>query len=327
MKKNYMTERFIVTKDSYGDWCVPPETIEEGKGKSADVKHPSSLISTAYYYHFLQLMQRFAKLTTNDADSYGYAALADSMKAEFNDHFFNSESSSYGENKLTDNLLPLSFGMVPAGQTEKVFKNIVNIIEEKHNGHLSCGVIGIQWLMRGLTENGRPDLAYKIATNTTYPSWGYMIENGATTIWELWNGNTAAPNMNSYNHVMLLGDLIVWYYENLAGIKSNPEKPGFKEIIMKPEIIDGLDFVKASYHSIHGLIKSEWVKDANRFSWNITIPGNSKAMIFIPANAKSDVTENGEKATNANGIKFLRMEQGRAIFEVKSGEYFFKSKF
>lgn len=327
MKKNYMTERFIVTKDSYGDWCVPPETIEEGKGKSADVKHPSSLISTAYYYHFLQLMQRFAKLTTNDADSYGYAALADSMKAEFNDHFFNSESSSYGENKLTDNLLPLSFGMVPAGQTEKVFKNIVNIIEEKHNGHLSCGVIGIQWLMRGLTENGRPDLAYKIATNTTYPSWGYMIENGATTIWELWNGNTAASNMNSYNHVMLLGDLIVWYYENLAGIKSNPEKPGFKEIIMKPEIIDGLDFVKASYHSIHGLIKSEWVKDANRFSWNITIPGNSKAMIFIPANAKSDVTENGEKATNANGIKFLRMEQGRAIFEVKSGEYFFKSKF
>lgn len=327
MKKNYMTERFIVTKDSYGDWCVPPETIEEGKGKSADVKHPSSLISTAYYYHFLQLMQRFAKLTTNNADSYGYAALADSMKAEFNDHFFNSESSSYGENKLTDNLLPLSFGMVPAGQTEKVFKNIVNIIEEKHNGHLSCGVIGIQWLMRGLTENGRADLAYKIATNTTYPSWGYMIENGATTIWELWNGNTAAPNMNSYNHVMLLGDLIVWYYENLAGIKSNPEKPGFKEIIMKPEIIDGLDFVKASYHSIHGLIKSEWIKDANRFSWNITIPGNSKAMIFIPANAKSDVTENGEKATNANGIKFLRMEQGRAIFEVKSGEYFFKSKF
>lgn len=272
-------------------------------------------------------MQRFAKLTMNYADSFGYAALADSIKAGFNDHFFNSESSSYGENKLTDNLLPLSFGMVPNGHTEKVFKNIVNIIEETNNGHLSCGVIGIQWLMRGLTEYGRPDLAYKIATNTTYPSWGYMIENGATTIWELWNGNTAAPNMNSYNHVMLLGDLIVWYFENLAGIKSNPEKPGFKEIMMKPEIIDSLDFVKASYHSMHGLIKSEWVKEANMFSWNITIPGNSKAMIFIPANAKSDVTENGEKAANANGIKFLRMEQGRAVFEVRSGEYYFKSKF
>jgi alpha-L-rhamnosidase len=326
MRNNYMTEKFIVTKDSYGDWCVPPETIEAGRGKSADVKHPSSLISTAYYYHLLQLMERFAKLTGNDADISGYTVLADSMKAGFNNHFYNPESSSYGDNKLTDNLLPLSFGMVPDGQTEKVVKNIVNIIEETNNGHLSCGVVGIQWLMRGLTENGRADLAYKIATSTTYPGWGYMIENGATTIWELWNGNTAAPNMNSYNHVMLLGDLIVWYYENLAGIKSNPEKPGFKEIIMVPEIIDGLDFVNASCHSMHGLIKSEWRKEANNFFWDITVPGNSKAMVFIPANAKSDVTENGEKATKADGIKFLRMEQGRAVFEIGSGEYHFKSK-
>lgn len=327
MRNKYMTEEFIVTKDTYGDWCVPPETIEAGRGKSADVKHPSSLISTAYYYHLLQLMQRFARVTGINADIPGYAVLADSIKAGFNDHFYHPESSSYGDNKLTDNLLPLDFGMVPDGQAEKVFKNIINIIEEKNNGHLSCGVVGIQWLMRSLTENGRTDLAYRIATNTTYPSWGYMTETGATTIWELWNGNTAAPNMNSYNHVMLLGDLIVWYYENLAGIKSNPKKPGFKEIIMKPEVIDGLDFVKASYHSMHGLIKSEWVKEANTFFWDITVPGNSKAKVFIPANNKSDVIENGEKATKADGIKFLKMEQGRAVFEIESGEYHFKSKF
>jgi alpha-L-rhamnosidase len=326
MRERYMNDSFIITKDTYGDWCEPPKTIDEGRGKSADVKHPSSLISTAYFYHILQLMQRFAKLTGNDADIPGYAILADSMKTGFNGQFLNSESSSYGV-KLTDNILPLCFGMVPTSQTENVIKNIVNIIEEKNNGHLSCGEVGIQWLMRVLTENGRADVAWEIATNTTYPGWGYMIENGATTIWELWNGNTAAPNMNSYNHVMLLGDLIVWYYENLAGIKSNPEKPGFKEIIMKPEIIDGLDFVKASYYSIHGLIKSEWEKVANTFSWNITVPGNSKALVFIPANAKSDITENGEKATSVKGIKFLRMEQDRAVFEVGSGEYHFKSKF
>jgi alpha-L-rhamnosidase len=327
MKKCYMTESFIITKDSYGDWCVPPETIEAGRGKSADVKHPSSLISTAYYYHMLQLMERFAILTGNDADKVEFVTLADSIKTGFNNKFFHSDSSYYGDNKLTDNLLPLSFGMVPDGQTKNVFKNITNTIEKKNNGHLSCGVIGIQWLMRALTENGRSDLAFKIATNITYPSWGYMIENGATTIWELWNGNTAAANMNSYNHVMLLGDLIVWYYENLAGIKSNPEMPGFKDIIMKPEIIDGLDFVNASYKSMHGLIKSEWVKETNSFSWNITIPGNTKALVYIPANAKSDVTESGEKAAISKGVKFLRMEQGTALFEVGSGEYNFKSKF
>ena len=133
--------------------------------------------------------------------------------------------------------------------------------------------------------------------------------------------------MNSYNHVMLLGDLIIWYFENLAGIKSNPGKPGFKEIIMKPEIIDGLDFVKATYNSMYGLVKSEWSKEEDSFSWDITIPGNTKAMVFIPALSKTSVTETGKKAAGSEEIKFIRMEQDRAIFEIGSGEYHLKSKF
>lgn len=325
MKQNYMTPGFIITKDSYGDWCAPPETIEAGLGKSANVKHPSSLISTAYYYHFLQLLQRFALIAGYDTDISNYASLADSMKAGFNNHFFHPETSSYGENNLTDNLLPLAFNMVPEGQTIGLVKNVANIIEVKNNGHLSCGVIGIQWLMRVLTEHGRCDLAWKIATTTTYPGWGYMVKNGATTIWELWNGNTAAPDMNSYNHVMLLGDLIVWYYENLAGIKSNPEKPGFKEIIMKPEITGGPDFVKASYYSVHGLIKSEWKKESGIFSWNITVPGNTTALVFVPAKNRSDVTVNGENVKSFDDIRFIRMENERAVFEVGSGEYHLES--
>ena len=326
MRDRYMTGDFIVAKDSYGDWCVPPATIEEGRGKSADVKHPSSLISTAYYYYLLKLMQKYASITGNNDDIPAFAVLADNIKTGFNKKYFNESGSFYGDNKLTDNLLPLSFGMVPKGQSGKVFDNVVRIIEETNNGHLSCGVIGIQWLMRTLTANGRADLAFKIASDTTYPSWGYMVENGATTIWELWNGNTAAPDMNSYNHVMLLGDLIIWYYENLAGIKTDPEKPGFKKIIMRPEMIAGLDYVNASYHSMYGLIKSSWKKDADKFLWDITIPGNTKAILYIPANSRSDVTENGEKPSAGDGIKFLKMENGRALFEAGSGEYHFKSE-
>lgn len=326
MRERYMNDNYIVTKDSYGDWCAPPVTIEDGRGKSANVKHPSRLISTAYYYHFMELMQRFAHLTGNDEDIAGFTELAGRIKEGFNKEFFNPETHSYGDNNLTDNLLPLYFGMVPEKEFSNILDNIFRIIEITNNGHLSCGVIGIQWLMRTLTENGRSDLAYKIATNTTYPGWGYMIENGATTIWELWNGNTAAPDMNSYNHVMMLGDLIVWYYENLAGIKSDTESPGFKKIKMNPEIIDGLDFVKASYKSIHGLIKSEWKKEGNMFSWDITIPGNSKAVVSIPAKAKSDVKESGLTAARADGVKFLKMQNGRAMFEVGSGEYHFISE-
>ena len=99
---------------------------------------------------------------------------------------------------------------------------------------MSTGVVGIQHLLRGLTEYGKADLAYTIATNDTYPSWGYMAKNGATTIWELWNGNTADPAMNSGNHVMLLGDLVIWLYEKLAGIKNAPSSIGFKKILMQP---------------------------------------------------------------------------------------------
>lgn len=327
MQDNYMNDKFILTKDSYGDWCKPPATIEEGRGKSADKKYPSQLISTAYHYYFLQLMQKFAKLTGNDADIEGFASLASKVKEAFNKEFFHTDGSFYGNNTLTDNLLPLYFKMVPEMQTDRVFKTITDIIELKNDGHLSTGLIGIQWLMRTLTESGRPDLAYKLATNTTYPSWGYMVKNGATTIWELFNGNTAAPNMNSYNHVMMLGDLLVWYYENLAGIKSSIDQPGFKQIIMKPEMINGLGFVNASYKSMYGEIKSEWKKENQSFSWNISVPANTSAIVYIPANSQNVVTESGEKISSAKGVKFIKMEGSRAIFEIGSGEYSFTSKF
>ncbi|WP_317175544.1 glycoside hydrolase family 78 protein [Pontibacter beigongshangensis] len=326
MQNVYMTDGYIMTKDSYGDWCAPPATIEEGRGMNANVKYPSQLISTAYHYHYLQMMQRFARLTGNEGDIAGYQALAEKVRDGFNDEFYNPEGAFYGENKLTDNLLALYFGLVPKEQEAALFKSIVHIIEVQNKGHLSTGVVGTQWLMRSLTEFGRPDLAYRLATNTTYPSWGYMVANGATTIWELWNGNTAAPNMNSYNHVMMLGDLLSWYYEDLGGIRSSREQTGFKEIEMKPLMVNGLEFVNASYHSLYGLIKSDWKKEKKRFTWNITVPGNTKAVVYIPASSEKSVTEGGKAAARANGVKFLRMEGDRAVFEVGSGSYSFVAK-
>jgi alpha-L-rhamnosidase len=125
----------------------------------------------------------------------------------------------------------------------------------------------------GLTDHGRPDIAWHMATNTDYPSWGYMVGKGATTFWELWNGDTANPSMNSQNHVMLLGDLLVWFYEDLAGIKSDTQCPRLKKSVMNPEPVEGLDFVNASYHSIHGLIKSNWKKENGSFQLEYYYPG------------------------------------------------------
>ena len=316
MKDRYMKDD-ILTKDSYGDWCMPPITIEAGRGKSADKKYPSQLISTAYYYHFLELMMKFSKITGDEADYKSFEQLAENIKAAFHKKYYN-EKGYYANNALTDNIIPLYFGMVPKDKVNDVFKNIVYTVEVTNKGHLSNGLIGIQWLMRCLNDYGRPDLSYTIATQKTYPSWGYMVDNGATTIWELWNGNTAAPNMNSQNHVMMLGDLLIWYYENLAGIKS--AAAGFSKLVMKPEMINGLNHVDASYQSPYGLIKSNWNTTKTQFTWNITIPANTTAMIYIPAGSTAEITE---KLTSIKALKFVKTEEGRAIYEIGSGNYAF----
>ena len=176
MQDRYMKD-YILTKDSYGDWCMPPITIEAGRGKSADKKYPSELISTAYYYHFTQLMMKFSKVIGKDEEGKEFEALGNKIKNAFNQKYYN-DKGYYGTNSLTDNIIPLYFGMVPNHQVDKVFKNITYIVEVTNNGHLSNGLVGVQWLMRCLNQYGRPDLAYTIATKKTYPSWGYMIDNG-----------------------------------------------------------------------------------------------------------------------------------------------------
>ena len=155
---------------------------------------------------------------------------------------------------------------------------------------------------------------------------GYMVANGATTIWELWNGNTADPNMNSQNHVMMLGDLLIWYYENLAGIRTDKTNVGFKKIIMKPSLPDNLHFVNASYKSMHGPINSDWKKDDKTFEWTISIPANTSATVYIPARSLSDILESEKELSKAEGVQAVKWEKGSAIVQVGSGQYKFISQ-
>jgi alpha-L-rhamnosidase len=323
MKGKYLTKDYIMTKDSYGDWCVPPESPEMIHSKDSMRVTDPKLIATAYYHYLLNVMQRFAVLSNNTNDISWFAAEAAKVKAAFNKQFYNKNSAQYSNNTVTANILPLAFGMIPSNDSTKVFQNIVDKILVENGGHISTGVIGTQWLMRWLTKYGRADIAYKLASNKTYPSWGYMAENGATTIWELWNGNTANPAMNSQNHVMLLGDLLIWMYENLGGIQSDVTATGYKKIIMKPSFVKGLDHVNASYQSPYGIIESKWKKEKDELKWDVTIPANTTASIYIPAVTQNEVTEGGKAVTNQDGVRFLRMESGNAIYEVGSGKYKF----
>ncbi len=279
MKKYYLKEGILI-RDTYGDWCVPPESPELIHTKDTNRMTWPGNLSTPYYVYYARILTRFAQLLgrTEDIDLWqnDITFITDGN----NRHYLDTLTGRYDHNTVTANLLPLTFGMVPKGLEDKVFSNIIDKTENEFGGHVSTGVVGIQHLMRTLTDFGRGDLALKLASNTTYPSWGYMVQKGATTIWELWNGDTGDPAMNSGNHVMLLGDLILWEYEYLAGIR--PLAPGYSQIQLKPYPIEGLDYVNCAYHSVSGRIESNWRRDGDRFEWDILIPANTTAEVWLP---------------------------------------------
>ena len=262
---------YIVLRDNFGDWCMPPESLELIHSQDTTRHTKGEVLSTTMFYSILQLMKKFADINRSPDDVARYTDLAIKIKDAYNRAFFDTVNGWYSNNTVTANILSLRLGLVPAGYEMKVFENVVEKTKNDCHSHVSTGVIGIQHLLRGLTEYGKADLAYTIATNDTYPSWGYMVKNGATTIWELWNGNTADPAMNSGNHVMLLGDLVIWLYEKLAGIKNDPSSVGFKKILMQPVFPEGLNHVKASYHSPYGMIRSDWKRNHDKLQWNIAV--------------------------------------------------------
>jgi len=299
MKNDYMRAG-LMPRDTYGDWCMPPESLELIHSNDATRITDATVISTPFYCYLCGKMAKLAEILGLDEDVDFFNQEITTSTIAFNDKYFNRVTGVYANNTVTANILPLWFGMVPKGLENKVLESIVDKTMNECGGHVSTGVIGIQQLMRCLTEYGRGDLALKIASNDTYPSWGYMVRNGATTIWELWNGNTADPAMNSGNHVMLLGDLILWEYEYLGGIRAL--EPGYSKIQLKPYPIEGLDFVNCAYNSVSGRIESNWKREGNRFEWDIVIPANTTAEVCLPT------TDGYEVKTYGSGKYHLSSE-------------------
>jgi alpha-L-rhamnosidase len=306
-------------KDQYADWCVPPEDPKLIHSVDPARITDKTLLGSSYYYELLRTMARYARLLGKPADAADFDKRATQVNAAFQKRFFKPASGIYDNGTQTSSILPLYFGMVPPENRAAVFQSLTRNIQQTSNGHVGTGLVGAQWLMRTLTDNGRPDVAYQIATQKTYPGWGYMVQKGATTIWELWNGDTADPAMNSGNHVMQIGDLAVWMYEYLAGIRSTSERPGFQRTIIHPVPAGDLTFVKASHKSMYGTITTSWKRDAGRFTLEVMIPPNTSALVTIPAKDPAAVTESGR------AVKPLRTEPGAATYEVQSGAYTFAS--
>jgi len=277
-------------------------------------------ISTAIYYYDVQVMEKIASVLGKKEHAERFHLLAGKIKEAFNDRFLNKQEGYYDDHSQAAQTWPLFFGMVPEKFEDKVMNTLIKDIIEEHDGHPTTGYIGTKFMIDLLSEKGREDLVWTMVMKTDFPSWGWSLRNGRTTIPEKWTDG------GSQNHVVLGAAIDQWFYKVLAGIRSDENCPGFKKFIIKPYIPNnGLDWVEASVNTIHGTISSFWKKQSGKLILKVTVPANTYATIFVPANRLEDVTSPKENILKSNDIKFLRMDKNRALFSVGSGSYEFIS--
>ncbi|CAN5400315.1 family 78 glycoside hydrolase catalytic domain [soil metagenome] len=299
--------------NDFGDWL------------NVQTEPPRELLATAYYAHSTDLVAQSARVLGKREEAERYGALFEKIKAAFNAKWV-TEDGHIADETQTAYLLALGFNLLPEEKRAMAAKYLVTNIESRGN-HLSTGFLGVSYLNPVLTSVGRSDIAYKLLQNDTYPSWGYSIRQGATTIWERWDGYTKEkgfqdPGMNSFNHYSL-GSVGQWMMGTVAGIDM--AKPGYQEIAIRPEPGGGMTWAKASYDSIRGRIASSWKQEGPLLTLDVTIPANTLARIYVPTVDLDTVRESNTFATLAPNVRFLRIEKGKAVFEVGGGKYRFTS--
>jgi hypothetical protein len=299
---------------TYGDWL------------NVNDPTPLDLIATAYYGYDSRLMSEMAAALGRNEDAKHYREQFENVGKAFTGRFVSAAGRVKGDSQ-SGYLMALGFGLLPKELIAPAGKHLLERLEAR-DWLISSGFLGVKWMLPELTELGRTDVAYRLLTNTRYPSWGYSVVQGATTIWERWNSYTKEngfnnPGMNSFNHYAF-GSAGEWMFSELAGIDT--DGPGFKRIVIHPHPGGDLTWAKASYDSIRGPIAVSWKIEGQDFVLDLSIPANTTATIFIPASSPDKVFENGLPAQKSPGVRFLKIVSGNAVFEIGSGSYAFISR-
>ncbi len=297
-----------------GDW-VPPGRETNGKWPSERCKE---LFNSCYRVYLMDILARTADILGHADDAQRWRARLAEIRPLIHAEFYDPAKQQYVIDEQAYQLMPLMTGVVPENLRATVCKTLENLIQVKSGGHLDTGMLGSYFLIQYLQESGRDDLLYAIMNQTTYPGWGFMLTHGATTFWEQWNAS------DSLIHSCFTSPGS-WFQQGLAGIRSDPDGPGFKKIIIKPAVVGNVTWVKCHYDSMHGRIVSNWKLEAGQVQMDVTIPPNTTATVYVPAKDSKSVMESGKQAAKAQGVKFLRMENDRAVYEVGSGCYRFCS--
>jgi alpha-L-rhamnosidase len=287
---------------------------------------PKDVIFQAYFACSTRLLSKAAQVLGKEQDAKKYEELFEKIKVAFNKAYVTDDGKVKGDSQ-TCYVLALAYDLVDGQRRDGASARLIEKIKER-NWHLSTGFVGTKDLMLVLTKIGRNDVAYRLFGNDTFPSWGFSIKHGATSIWERWDGWTPDkgfqdPGMNSFAHYSF-GAVGQWMFENIGGINS--DAPGFKGIIIRPRIGGNLTYAKTNYNSIRGLVGTDWRLKGDDLLLDVIIPANTTATIYVPAAGADKVTESGVAAGVAEGVEFIGMEQGTAVYKVGSGIYSFVSK-
>jgi hypothetical protein len=277
------------------------------------------LTATAVYFQDLTILAGTAALLGNADEARQFGEQARVVKEAFNRAFFDADKNQYDRNSQTANAMPLALGLVPEDRRAAVLDGLVAQIRAGGN-RVTAGDVGFHYLVRALSEGGRGDVLYDMLVRDDGPGYAYQLKQGATSLTEAWDTN---PN-SSQNHCML-GHIEAWFYNGLGGILSDPAGPGFKKSIIKPQIVGNLSAVETSYDSPYGRIVSHWDRVGEALSMAVTIPPNTTATVYVPAQDAGRVTEAGVPAQRAAGVKYLRREGASAVFAVGAGSYHFGS--
>ena len=317
-------EGYLLKFSKYGDWC-PPRHI-----RAPEI--PGELVSTWILYNDLLTLSRMAEVLDRRGDAARYAELAEKVREAFNREFLRETGSAafyVSPDCQTCNALPLASGMAPSDKARAVFETLVRDVEVEKDRHLNTGIVGTKYLLPVLSEHGRPDLAYAVATQTSYPSWGYMIREGATTLWERWELLTGSA-MNSHNHHML-GTVDIYFYRHLAGIR--PLKPGFREFAIKPDPV-GPERVEASVRGATGPVSVKIYRNPQGYGVEAHVPVSCTALIYVPTRGLCNpvvlergkvVWRNGKLVARVKGVLDAWAEEGYIVFKVGSGHYSFRA--
>ena len=330
LKKHADADGIIISEEPgswcLGEWVVPHQFDEPEKEKDGfNIDVPAELVNTYYYAASASLMARIAGILGDQERANYFEDLHGSLKTGIHKRFFHEETGSYATGVQGSDAFALAADCVPEKDRNRVLEHLVKNITQQNAGTLDTGIFGTPLLLEVLADNGKAEIAYDILNQTKYPSYGYMLSQGATTLWECWEKENG-----SHNHPML-GSVVAWMFKYITGLKPDRQLPGFRNIIIQPCFFSGLDYAEASYESVRGPVGIRWERVGSKIEIRLDIPCNCSADVYLSVKEPDAIKENGipvfvngRLVDGLQGISNFSVKEDGVRMEVKAGRYCFE---